>query len=345
MNFKMLFQNHCHFTIEVCMYLHFNSTVYCCVYLERRELLIVWFIVSPSAYSTSLSLSLTSVVPTQTENEVKQLSHLCISLSNLQSSLWVPRLLSILSQLSKGLCLTASLHRPYANKSGWSLAPLHMHGKWTESYYPGCFLSRQGVGAGYPWSLCHWTGDTSESSLSPVMSLEHHEQKRSHAVRIAMYFTSYLFNINVTVYISVFFDRLSAFTISRFPLDTSNPHLTMYWFFGNVQQWISCCPVHSGQGGGGEWEERGWEMKRKKWRMVCRMAALNYKHQYNIIRCHEWSLNSCLFIIKTNRWVNVSFGMAVTLTITYNVRVMTLPLQWVWSYLPTTLWWYGFVRK
>lgn len=43
------------------------------------------------------------------------------------------------------------------------------------------------------------------------------------------------------------------------------------------------------------------------------------------MRCHECSRSSCWSIIETNRCVNVSIGMAVTLNITHNVSMMDSP--------------------
>ncbi len=82
---------------------------------------------------------------------------------------------------------TSLQHTPIRQTSqGGVLLHCTRTASWTESYYPWCFLSSRRWGEGHPWSLCHWTGDTSESSLSPVMSLEHREsKKRSPAVRLA----------------------------------------------------------------------------------------------------------------------------------------------------------------
>lgn len=180
------------------MHLHFNSAAYCCVFREH----IAWFIVSSSAYSTSLSLSSTSAV-SNSKLRVRWNSsvHLYICSSHLHSVVRGPNLPPRFSPLStRHSCANAP-----TSQRGVS-APLHMASR-TESHYPWCFLSCPRWGQGIP----RVSVTTRETPLSHRCHLWRHwsilnRSRDPAAVGIAMYFTSSSYSINMSINISVLFN-------------------------------------------------------------------------------------------------------------------------------------------
>lgn len=203
------------------MHLHFNSAAYCCVFREH----IAWFIVSSSAYSTSLSLSSTSAV-SNSKLRVRWNSsvHLYICSSHLHSVVRGPNLPPRFSPLStRHSCANAP-----TSQRGVS-APLHMASR-TESHYPWCFLSCPRWGQGIP----RVSVTTRETPLSHRCHLWRHwsilnRSRDPAAVGIAMYFTSSSYSINMSINISVLFD-LFFFYNKLFSYDHWWTSSYMHWF-------------------------------------------------------------------------------------------------------------------